>query len=59
MKASNSEVDKTLKLYKESQFYETYKNSYASDKILKKVFGIELRVNSIDKLKTYSCYKRK
>lgn len=54
MKASNSEVDKTLKLYKESQFYETYKNSYASDKILKKVFGIELRAHSIDKLKTYS-----
>lgn len=48
------EIAKTLELYKESPFYEKYKNSYVSDKILKEVFGVEQRIHRMYGLKTYS-----
>ena len=48
------EIDKALELYKESQFYEKYKDSYVSDKILKEAFGVELRLHRMYGLKTYS-----
>lgn len=48
------EMDKSLELYKESLFYEKYKDSYISDKILKETFGVELRIHRLYGLKTYS-----
>lgn len=48
------EIDNVLELYKESRFYEKYKDSYVSDKILKEAFGVELRLHRMYGLKTYS-----
>lgn len=43
-----------LQLYKKSLFYEKYKNSYVSDKILKEVFDITLTTHRLYGLKTYA-----
>lgn len=48
------EIDKALELYKESPFYEKYKDKYESDRILKEAFGVELRLHRKYGLKTYS-----
>lgn len=48
------EIEKALELYKESPFYEKHKDSYVSDKILKEVFGVDLRLHRLYGLKTYS-----
>lgn len=45
--------DKALELYEKSLFYEKYKGKYASDKILKEVFGVGADIANLE-LKTYS-----
>lgn len=50
----NMETRKMLVVYKESLFYEKYKESYVSDKILKKVFGGDFKIHRMYGLKTYS-----
>lgn len=48
------EKEQILGLYKKSAFYEKYKGTYVSDKILKEVFGENIRVHCADGLKTYA-----
>lgn len=48
------DLKEVLKLYKESPFYEKYKDNYISDKILKNVFGVDLRIHRKYGLKTYT-----
>ena len=48
------ETRKMLVVYKESLFYEKYKESYVSDKILKTVFGGDFKIHRMYGLKTYS-----
>lgn len=48
------EKEQILGLYKKSAFYEKYKGTYVSDKILKEVFGENIRVHRADGLKTYA-----
>lgn len=45
------EKEQILGLYKKSAFYEKYKGTYVSDKILKEVFGENIRVHCADGLK--------
>ena len=48
------EKDKELELYKQSRFYEKYKETQVSDKILKEVFDVKLSSHRLFGLRTYS-----
>ena len=48
------EKEQILGLYKKSAFYVIYKGTYVSDKILKEVFGENIRVHRAVGLKTYA-----
>lgn len=42
-----------LQIYQESPFYNEYKDTYISDKILREVFGCELKLHRLYGVKTY------
>lgn len=50
----HGELDKVLDQYKDSSFYEKYKDSYISDIILRDVFKCDIELHRLYGLKTYS-----